>query len=321
MEIIINQRIELLTVIQTLCGYWENLSQKFYGESLYQCKYKDNIKEYFEKYKRHETLELYNHLSDYISDISVFLKVILCHCEPPELNLIANYDENIDHVDNFINSLKKFYTDTNFQYFFESNKNEYDKIRNDFLNTAKILTKSKFIFEYLGIDDKNYKIILSPLVFGNFGFKIKTFETQTLGYTIISVYDCKDGNYLFGTEESIKRLLRHEISHTVINDLTEKYLNQSIIKNMNIPDVFVKQFYNSIETIINEYIIRAITYSLEEENKASVLDYEIKNGFTEIKDIGNYIKENCENKGKLLKDENYIKVIKFVIERIYHLTE
>jgi hypothetical protein len=311
-----------MTIIQTLCGYWDNLYQKFGGKSLYQCKYKDNIREYFERYKQHEALGLYNHLANSTPSIGAFLEMVLSHSEPPELNLIADYGDYTDYFNNsngkFIDFVKKFYTDTNFQSFFESNKSEYEKIRNDFLNSGEIIAGSKYIFEYLGIDDKNYKIILSPLVFGDFGIKIKTLETKTTGYTIISAGGYKDGKYLFGNEEAIKHVIWHEIGHTVINDLTEKYLDQSDIENIEVPDIFRGQFYGRMESVINEYIINSITYLLEKDNGSAnlYLEEEGENGFTEIKAIKNYIKENCENNNKLTKGENYKNLIKYVIGKI-----
>ena len=51
MEIGIDKRIELMTIIQTICNYWDDLSIKFGNNPLYKCKYKENVKEYFEKYK------------------------------------------------------------------------------------------------------------------------------------------------------------------------------------------------------------------------------------------------------------------------------
>jgi hypothetical protein len=38
-----------MTVIQTRCGYWDNLAIRLTGNPFYQCKYKENAKEYFGK--------------------------------------------------------------------------------------------------------------------------------------------------------------------------------------------------------------------------------------------------------------------------------
>jgi hypothetical protein len=95
MEIIIDQRIELLTIIQTLCGYWDNLAQKYYQKTLFQCKYKDNIKEYFRKYEQHETLVLYKNICNDEQNISAFLQLVLSYSEFPAFNKTADYKKNI----------------------------------------------------------------------------------------------------------------------------------------------------------------------------------------------------------------------------------
>jgi len=115
MDIIVDQRIELITIIQTLCGYWDNLSLKFYKKTLFQCKYKNKIKEYFEKYKKNETIYLYNKLCNNEMDISAFLTLVLYYSNPPLLNKNINYKEN--KYEYFIDSIKKYYVETKFDCF------------------------------------------------------------------------------------------------------------------------------------------------------------------------------------------------------------
>ncbi|MCL2211112.1 MAG: DUF4932 domain-containing protein [Treponema sp.] len=310
MQICIDQRIELITVIQTLCNYWDDLAKRFFNQELFQCKYKENVNLYFNKYKHHETVDLFNKLSNEEIDISAFLTLLLNYTDPSELNKNTNYN-NIKY-EIFIDSIKNFYKETQFDWFFDNNKVEYDKIINDFGNKEILLNEINFIFEYLSIERKNYEIIISPLVFGNFGI-----STNIKNYIIISPLGYKDTRYIFNLKESI-RVSRHEIAHTVINDLTKKYFDQSKYKNVKTPEKFVNNLYNNLETIINEYIIRSITYSLEKDNNwaKSLLDHEIKNGFEKVEDIKNYILENCTENNKLIKDNKYKELIDYIVSKI-----
>jgi len=310
MKILIDQRIELITIIQTLCDYWDNLSQKFYKKGLLKSKYKDNVIEYFGKYKKHETILLYENICNNVPCISSFLDLVLHHSKPPKLNKIIDYKENIP-ID-FIKSMKIFYNDTNFKYFFEENKSEYKKIIIDYGDKNKILNELKNTFEYLDINNtKNISIIISPLVLGNFGLKL-----ETENYIIVSPNDYVDNKYIFGSMASKIVILRHEIGHTVINDLTDKYKKYIEIKDIEIADI--DKIYNNIETIINEYIIRSIVFMLEEDRNAanSILENETKCGFGKIGKIKKYIHENCSRNKKLLKDDSYINLIKYVLEVI-----
>jgi len=331
MEIIVDQRIELLGVIQTLCGYWDYFGQKYLGKTHYQCTYKDEVIKYFEKYKKHETLKLYNHLCKEDPDISHYFQFILIlgYSELPELNCITNYDNDyyfyLSQKSNwkaFAESMKTFYKDTNFKDFFYNNKNKYEKLLSDFGNKDELINWSNLIFNYLSINnDNNYKIIISSLIMGCYGIKIKINEILTMNYPILSPNDYKNNKYLFDYGEPINHVLWHEISHTVINDLTGKYIDNFDVKNIEIPEKIKNIGYTNIKTVIDEYIIRTIVYlltELSEGDKSAVLqyEYEFKLGFTEIENIKEYIKENCEENNKLLKDDNYIKLIKYVIEKI-----
>jgi hypothetical protein len=199
MEIYIDQRIELITIIQNLCGYWDNLAQIYDNQKLFQCKckYKDNINNYFEKYKQHETIELYKKLCNEVQDICTFLTLILSYSDLPDLSKIKE-----NNYERFIDSIRKFYQETNFYNFFENNKNIYDKIIFDFGNKDYFKNEINIIFEYLDIDNKNYKVIISPLVMGNFGINIDTDK-----YIIISPFDYKNNKYIFGSKESIKNTI------------------------------------------------------------------------------------------------------------------
>jgi len=325
MEIIIDQRIECLAVIQTLCGYWDNFAQKYMKKSHFQCGYIDEIKKYFEKYKDHETLKLFNNLCKENPDISHYFQfvLILGHSKFPELKSITNYFDDYsskfskeNNWKTFVDSMKIFYEETNFNCFFESKKNEYEKIISDFGDINK--TNSKYIFDYLDVkDNSNYKVIISPLIMGLYGIAIKINETENVNYPIMSPNDYQNNKYIYDYGEPINHILWHEIGHTVINDLTDKYINEFDIENLNVPEEIKKIGYIG-KTVINEYIIRAITYKLielfEDDNSAVFqLDLEAKFGFTEIKKIKMFIEENCEKNNKLLKDDNYKKLINYVI--------
>jgi hypothetical protein len=323
MRIYIDQRIELMTIIQTLCGYWDNLSINWgNGEPLFRCKYKDEIFKYFEKDKYLEILDFYNKICNDETYINSFLDMILCHSEPPELNIIADYSRDYD-TDRFIDLMRKFYLDSDFSYFFNNNKDEYGKMLNDigFCEEKKIIETTQPVFNYLGISNKNYEIIISPLVYGNFGVKINQNNLETKNYVINSPSDYKENKYIFYTPLYIKYNWWHEISHTVINDLTKKYIHHFDIDSMAVPDIFRKHFYTNTETIIYEYIIRAITLRLFElYDKGvvpSLINHETDKGFTEVEKIKNYIIDNCEKNNALLKDDNYKELVNFVIKKAY----
>jgi len=330
MDIIVDQRIELLAVIQTLSGYWDNFAKKYMKKSHFESNYKNKVMKYFENFKEHETIKLFKQLYKNDLDTSHYfqLVIILSYSELPEMNIINyHYDKwSFEFSQNnnwklFINSIKIFYKDTNFKYFFEENNNEHEKLISDFGNKNEVINNSKCIFDYLSIkENSNYKVIVSPLAMGCYSINMNN-DLEKKCYQIMCPTEYNNDKYLFNYPEPIIHILWHEISHSVINDLTEKYINEFDIENVEIPENIKNTGYSIVEVVINEYIIRAIVYILVELNEcenSAALQYEVEKnfGFTEVKNLKNYIMKNCEKNNKLLLDENYKKLMKFVIDKI-----
>jgi len=311
MDILIDQRIELITTIQTLCGYWDNLAEKFLNKKLFQCGYKENLHQYFEKYLQNETISLYKNLCNDERDISAFLTLILNHSDPPAL--CKNEYYNDDKYDHFMESVRKFYAETGFDSFFINNKDEYEKIKTDFGYNDRLLNDINNIFDFLDIESKNYNVIISLLVFGNFGI-----NTCAENFVVMSPRDYVNNKYVFGSKEAVRNIIWHEFAHTVINVLTRKYYDPSKYQNKTIPEIFRKNLYNDMEIIVNEYIIRSIAYLLEKDGNCAkaLLDYEKKSGFTKIEKINNYIFSKCIKNNKLIKSAQYEKLIDYVIKVI-----
>jgi hypothetical protein len=246
--------------------------------------------------------------------------MILCYSDPPELNCTADYDVSsaVKNPGEFVDSMKKFYLDTDFRHFFETSQGEYEKILGAVGRREEINENAQCIFNYLGIEDKNYNLIAAPLVMGNFGVNIKNRKNERINYIIRSPYEYKDNKYNFGAGNVI---LWHEISHTAINDLTGTYINHFNIDAIKPPEKFKKISYCSIKGIICEYIVRAITLRMTElmegkESMISVLNHETGQGFTAVEEIKGYIEKNCEADKQLIKDDNYKGLIGCVINKI-----
>jgi hypothetical protein len=328
MEIVVDKRIELMAVIQTMDDYWDGLALKYSNKNLFKCKYKENVDNYFKKYKNHLTVKLCSELCNNVQDISTFINLALCYSNPPNLDNVANIEKNINGLikqnipyDNFINEIKHFYEETDFESFFEKNRNEYQMLINDYTNGNDLKEYVNKVDIYLGSNSKNYTIIISALLIGCFGIKILSNENITYNYSVISPFDYKENKYIFGSKFSVLGLLWHEISHLTINDLTKNYISQFNISGKIVSNDLIKHFYTDIETVINEYIIRAITIRLFEINYGekmigNLIQDNIQKGFTEIKSIRDYILKNCEKDNKFTKEEGYKELMDYVINKI-----
>jgi len=204
MKIVTDKRIELMAVVQTMCNYWDDLMMRFNNGHLYSNEFKENAKSYFDKHKEHKVIKLYKALCNDIADISFFLNLSLCYSPPPELISIANYEDNFGKInstvfphEDFINELRNFYTDTNFEKFYEDNQNEYYQMLKDYGNKTDLSVNT--VLEYLNNDMENYTVIISPFLMGGFGIKLNTYTNGALQYSIMSPYDYKENKYIFGS--------------------------------------------------------------------------------------------------------------------------
>jgi hypothetical protein len=205
--------------------------------------------------------------------------------------------------------------------FFESNQHEYNKIISDYGNKDKIIKYKDHITNYFETDMENFTIILSVLIMGSFGIKIAANENKILNYSVLSPYDYKDGKYIFGPKNLIKEYLGHEISHSTINNLTKEYINQFNTSGKTISEKLINNFYTNIESIVNEYIIRSITIRLfelsgENEFVEYLINDNIKKGFKDIEPINEYLKENCEQHYRLMKDNKYKDLIEYILNKL-----
>ncbi|MDR2730176.1 MAG: DUF4932 domain-containing protein [Treponema sp.] len=328
MEIMVDKRIELMAVIQTMDNYWDGLVLKYSNKNLFKCEYKENVDNYFNKYKNHGTVKLYNELCNNVQDISAFINLALCYSNPPNFDNIANIGNNINGLikqnipyENFINGIKCFYEETNFEYFFGNNQTEYEMLINDYINKNDLKEYVNKVDIYLGSNTNNYTIAVSALLMGCFGIKILSNENIIYNYSIISPFDYKENKYIFGSKFSVLELLWHEICHLTINDLTKNNISQFNISCIIISNDLIKHFYTDIETIVNEYIIRAITIRLFEINYGektteNLIQDNIQKGFTEIESIRNYISKNCEKNNKFTSEEGYKELMDYVIKKI-----
>ena len=134
MEITIDKRIELLTVIQTLDKYWDKLSKKYTNETLFQCKYKENIWDYFGNYINNGMVQLHNKICINFEQIDALMELVLCYSDPPKLENTADLKTNARYIfeqnfplEEFIKGLRQFYLETDFENFIKNNQEEYEK--------------------------------------------------------------------------------------------------------------------------------------------------------------------------------------------------
>ncbi|MBV1816516.1 DUF4932 domain-containing protein [Anaerosalibacter bizertensis] len=291
LNIMIDPRIELLSIVQ----YLSNYDEEYDLMTKYDFEYRGRVDEYFTPFKEHKAVKLFDRLSD---------KGFLYHIPPETMLYMTNkfklredidmseyLIENKKELEEFYESLYDFFRDTKFNDFYDENEEYYFSLVENVSHTIDgeddII---KELEEYYGIKQKSYNLILVSL-YTEVGFGIRLGTVADEGYEIYSVIGptVSNNNVGFGSKTNFNSIQIHEFSHSFINPLTEKYWNEAKkYSKLYIPvkDTMEKEAYGDWESCLNEHIIRAITarfnYKKDKSLGDNTIEWEKENGFIYI---------------------------------------
>ncbi|MFW6330871.1 MAG: DUF4932 domain-containing protein [Gemmatimonadota bacterium] len=82
------------------------------------------------------------------------------------------------------------------------------------------------LVDYFGERCDSYTLILAPLAHaGGFGPRVRRADGGRAAFAVVGPKSIEDGVPAFGTPAQLRRLLWHELSHSHVNHLTERYLD------------------------------------------------------------------------------------------------
>ena len=268
-NIIIDPRIELLSIVQYLSSYKEK-DECLITNSDFE--YRNRVDEYFSPFKSHEAVKLFDKLSNNSFSYDAPPATMLYMTKDFQLRENIDISDDLiirigkkDNIEKLYDLLKNFSEETKFNDFYNANREYYNSLIENTSNT--ISDENKIIEEleeFYGIKQESYNLVLVSLYGGvGYGIKLESDKNKYDVYSIIgsnSLYS-KELPY-FGSESSFNYLQRHEFSHSFVNPLTEKYWNEaekySILYNP-LEEIMRKQAYTTWESCLNEHIIRTIT--------------------------------------------------------------
>ncbi|HKI79478.1 MAG TPA: DUF4932 domain-containing protein [Ignavibacteriaceae bacterium] len=296
LNISIDPRIELLSVVQYLSGYSE------YGLiTRFNFTYKDDIIKYFTKYIELKAVKLFSEMSQQGFAFDAPPTAMLFLSNPPEFKTEIAFTQYIikraggeKELTKFIEALRIFSIETNFMRFYNEHKPFYKKIVQNIKNKIGNNDYINEIETYYGMVQNSYNIIAAPLFHqGGFGPRIERKNNKFDIYSIGGPDSINDSLPGFGSSENLRYLIWHEFSHSFINPLTEQHADEikkvsSLFEPIN--DRMSKQGYSSWDVCVKEHLIRAITvrlsyiYSGNKEGDKALYDEKAK-GFVYLPDI------------------------------------
>ena len=299
----VDKRCELMGVLLLISNY--NKEDADLIEECNNKEYRDKIFSWFNKFKNEKCVKLLNEIIDKLCfnyDAPIYLI--------EQLNEDYTYEKLLDYpfkerlqssklVIDFLNEIPNFVKKTNFEEFFESNKNFYQTGINQIKNLIKDYNIVGFLKDFYKTDFKDVNFFINLMHFATHG---------NYGVNINNNYICnaclrksEDGKINFIDEKfNTLSLYVHEFSHSIINPLTDKYSDIKLDFFNDIYDKMKRLVYSSAEVIIDEHIIRGIEIVFSKGLKGGqdfaeeYIKDNIDSGFiyieTVVKSLENYLK-------------------------------
>jgi hypothetical protein len=262
-------QVELISIVQTISPYAKSFSFLMTKDS---SSYKTDVINYFESYKMHPAILMFNRLSmqprmlNFSAPSNIMLYINKYFDLRKDIKLddfVINRAGGIDSLRLFLNLLKDFVIQSSFNAFFKEHRNFYSNLVE---NTIKNIGSTNYIAElenFYGKRQKSYNIILASLYnFVGYGNSLLCFDDQREIYNTMGPKMLLNKVPFFGDESYLKYMIRHEFSHPFINPLTEKYWDY--VKDFSqkyklIPEAARKNVCGDWHECIDEFTIRAIT--------------------------------------------------------------
>ena len=287
-RVVVDERIELMSVIQLLSGY--QLTSNLASD------YKKEAGRYFSVCSNHAAVTEFANLSAGEFNFSVVPDAFIALSQPPALiQRFPAKDEVVEaaggsaNYEQFINLVRNFAAECDFAGFHAAHRGYYHDLESAARPAINASTNS--LVTYLGMPLGSTEVVLGPLLHdGGFATRYVDENGDALAFAFIGPVGMVDGRATFGSADRLQPLVAHEFAHTVVNPLTSRYAATVSASEQSfalLVDGMRLEGYASWEQVVNENIIRAITARLtaldrgDAAGRAEVAD-DVRRGFAYV---------------------------------------
>jgi hypothetical protein len=312
--IMIDPRMELLAVVQHFTTWAEDHHTNL------NFNYVNEVENYFSSASQHPAIKKCQELINKGFTYDAPVNFMLFHNYPPELTRLAPYSgylkgraQGESHLNDFAEKLRDFSVATDFMSFYDSHKTFYDKMLTLVFNSLGNTNYIELIEDYYGVTKYKYIIVPTSLFDrGAYGPRVDLPEGQYV-YNVPGPISLYDGIPTFGKESDFKHTLLHEFSHSFVNPVTEKNIdqvNQSSELFEPIEEQMKEQAYSSWYICVNEHLVRINVIRMRiinegESIKDDLMEYERSQGFIYITQLDTLMQSYESNRIKYQKYEDF----------------
>ena len=305
----VDARLELLTVLQSLCGHW--VINRDSSE------YLDGINSYFDKYRDHKLVRL----------LRSFYKNGIWEQVPYETMLSLNSDfkpdtairnpdplnvhTNRDTATLFLDLIAQFTVETKFYRFFEEQMPFYKRLLSWQVERLGSFDEMRAIEAFYGSKQDGYSLFLLPLDFSSKGINVLRDNNKTYAYFLCGCPELSAKGVR--SKLDFTCLCWHEFGHTFVNPLTWKY-RELVAKYSTFygPIQYVRDDgYPNWGVAINEQIVRASSVFIASkefgpEGEAKAMSAEVAAYFLYTPSIFQALKRYDHDRARYPTFESYL---------------
>lgn len=274
MEIVVDKRLELLSVLAFLSDYDSWLRELVGGYPENTNELAVRAKEYFSPWKNHEAVTLLDRLSrehTFVFDapVNLFLSSPMEQWGEESLQLPSDVllrCSDLNFLSEMLVTARDFYDKSGFSEFYNDNRELYNSCIAGVREKFKGYEPGIAIEEFTGLSCSSFRIIIAPMLLGNYGGYSRKGNEKHLHSVLCPVFHDK---LFLGDSYNLCFTSTHEFLHGFINDLTEKYFSTDKEKSLQdiVDENMKKKCYPTVSCVINETVIDAITIHLLEEKE------------------------------------------------------
>lgn len=251
MNILVDPRVELMNILIHLSDF------ELWSPSVSQ--YMTDVEEYFRPFAEHKAVKatkeklesgFVHSTNGFIIHYSMDEQLALSYKMPKDIEKFSNNN------DTYVSQLNDFLIETNFLKFYDDHKSFYSDKVNAYADTIDE-SPVKYLADYFGEAKGEYNVVLTFLQNGgNYGPRITDNDGNQVVYAMLAAKD-----YAFDYARN-KGTFIHEFSHSYINPITERYLEEVNATSSLMDEIesyMRNQAYPTWQIAVNEHIVRAVT--------------------------------------------------------------
>lgn len=264
----VSEAVELMSILARTAGNKE-YNMDMAGQ------YTKDTEVWFAPYKQHAAVVCFQNLRDQygISYDAVMSMAIHLDIDGGKVKFLGEQADlekrwsNVD-IDDFIDKLNTFYTDTRFHNFFEQHRMFYDEGLKEYEANVMTYFHQEWYARFYGTAPTDrFRIVIGfTCGGGNYGPSRQLPRQPREAYAICGYYINPQTGKPYGEGANMATTLIHEFNHSFVNPLLNNETNASLIATTGqklhkfSAYAMERQAYNDWQTVINESIVRAAVF-------------------------------------------------------------